>query len=239
MRAAIIGYGTMGKIIKEELGPECVCVIAPQSPDLYSSIYEYEGKIDVILDFSNPANLDMILSYAKTNGTSVVIGTTGYNKEQLKKINKLSKTNAVLKSRNFSVGANLINKLIREITPYISQYYDVELVEKGGADKIETPCAITTEMLIESLKKGTKGKTKYGRKGNNRRERIEIGVHQIRGGELEDEHDILYLGDDDMIEIRHRGISKARFARGAIQAANYICGAKPGMYNMEDILFKK
>jgi len=239
MRAAIIGYGTMGKIIKEELGPECVCVIAPQSPDLYSSIYEYEGKIDVILDFSNPANLDMILSYAKANGTSVVIGTTGYNKEQLKKIKELSKTNAVLKSRNFSVGANLINKLIREITPYISQYYDVELVEKGGADKIETPCAITTEMLIESLKKGTKGKTKYGRKGNNRRERIEIGVHQIRGGELEDEHDILYLGDDDMIEIRHRGISKARFARGAIQAANYICGAKPGMYNMEDILFKK
>ena len=239
MRAAIIGYGQMGKIIKEELGPECVCVIAPQSPDLYSSIYEYDGKIDVILDFSNPAYFDQIYTYAKEHGTSVVIVTTGFSKEQLKKIKDLSKTNAVLKSRNFSVGANLINKLIREITPYIADYYDVELIEKGGADRIDPPCAITTEMLIDSLKKGTHGKPKYGRKGNFRRENSEIGIHQIRGGELEDEHDILYLGLDDIIEIKHRGISRARFARGAIQAAQYLCDAKPGMYNMEDILFKK
>ena len=239
MRAAIVGYGQMGKIIKEELGPECVCVIAPQSPDLYSSIYEYEGKIDVILDFSNPANLDMIYNYARENGCAVVIGTTGYSKEQIKKIKDLSKTNAVLKSRNFSMGANLVNKIIREITPYISDYYDIELIEKGKADKIDTPCIITTEMLLDSIKKGTKGKPKYGRKGNNRRELDEIGVHQIRGGELEDEHEVLYLGEDDIIEIKHRGMSRSRFARGAISAAKYLCDKKSGMYSMEDILFKR
>jgi len=239
VRAAIIGYGGMGKLLKEELGPECVCVIAPQSPDIYTSLYEYEKEIDVILDFSNPANLDMIYSYAKEHGTKVIIGTTGYTKEQLKKIKDLSKTNAVLKSRNFSVGANLVNKLIREITPFIADYYDVELVERGPASKIDTPCAITTEMLIKSIKDGTSGKPKYTRRGNQRRLDSEIGIHQIRGGEIEDEHDIMYCGEDDYIEIVHRGISRARFARGAIQAAEWIVDQEPGYYNMEDILFKR
>ncbi len=239
MRAALIGYGTMGKIIKEELGPECVCVIAPQSPDLYTSIYEYEGKIDVILDFSNPANLDMIYDYAKENNCACVFGTTGYTDEQMKKINDLATTNAVLISKNFSVGANLVNRIIRQITPKICDYYDIEYVEKGGSDKIDAPCRITSEMLIESLVEATKGTPKYDRQGNFRRESSEIGIHQIRGGEMLDEHDVLYIGEDDIIEIKHTGINKARFARGAIQAADYLLTAKPGMYNMEDILFKK
>ncbi len=239
MRAALIGYGTMGKIIKEELGPECVCVIAPQSPDLYTSIYEYEGKIDVILDFSNPANLDMIYDYARENNCAVVIGTTGYTDAQLEKIHDLAKTNAVLISRNFSVGANLVNKIVRQITPKICQYYDIEFIEKGGSDKLDAPCRITGDMLIDSLVNATGGTPKYDRQGNNRRENSEIGIHQIRGGDLMDEHDILYLGEDDIIEIKHTGINKARFARGAIQAADFLLGAEPGMYNMEDILFKK
>ena len=239
MRAAVIGYGSMGKLLKEELGPECVCVIAPQSPDIYTSLYEYEKEIDVILDFSNPANLDMIYNYAKEHKTKVIIGTTGYTKEQLKKIKDLSKTNAVLKSRNFSIGANLINKLVRDITPYINSMYDVELVERGPASKIDTPCAITTEMLIKSIKDGTNGKPKYMRKGNNRRLDNEIGIHQIRGGEMEDEHDIIYCGEDDYIEIKHRGISRARFAKGAIHAAEWILTQEAGMYDMEDVLFKR
>ena len=239
MRAALIGYGSMGKIIKSELGPECVCVIAPQSPDLYTSLYEYEGKIDVILDFSNPVNLDMIYDYAKEHNCAVVIGTTGYTDEQINKINDLAKTNPVLLSKNFSVGANLVNKIIREITPKIYEYYDIEYVEKGGSDKLDAPCRITSEMLIKSLERATNKTPKYDRQGNLRRDNNEIGIHQVRGGDMLDEHDILYIGEDDMIEIKHTGINKARFARGAIQAADYLLDAKPGMYNMEDILFKK
>ncbi len=238
MRCCVIGYGSMGKLLKSELGPECVCVIAPQSPDLYTSILEYEGKIDVILDFSNPANLNMIYSYAKEHKCGVVIGTTGYTEAEQEKINDLAKTCAVLQSRNFSVGANLVNRIIREITPKIYEYYDIEYIEKGGSDKIEAPCRITSEMLIKSLTETTKGTPKYGREGNNRRESNEIGIHQIRGGDLLDEHDIMYIGEDDMIEIKHTGINKARFARGAIHAAEFVKDAKPGMYNMEDILFK-
>ena len=101
MRVALIGYGTMGKLIKEELNTEVVCIIAPQSPDLYENIFEYENDIDVILDFSNPANLDMIYQYATSHNTPVVFGTTGFSKEQLKKIKELSKHVPVLKSRNF------------------------------------------------------------------------------------------------------------------------------------------
>ena len=238
MRVCVVGYGEMGKLLKAELGPECVCVIAPQSPDCMTSILEYEGKIDVILDFSNRANLNMIYSYAKEHGTAVVIGTTGYTLEEQDKILDLSKTNAVLQSRNFSVGANLVNRIIREITPKIYEYYDIEYVEKGGAAKIDAPCRITSEMLIKSLTEATNTTPKYGREGNNRRESNEIGIHQIRGGDLLDEHDIMYIGEDDIIEIKHTGINKARFARGAIHAAEFVNDAKPGMYTMEDILFK-
>ncbi|MCR5786595.1 MAG: 4-hydroxy-tetrahydrodipicolinate reductase [Acholeplasmatales bacterium] len=237
MRAALIGYGSMGKLIKEELGPEVVAIIAPQSPDLYTSLLEYDKIIDVILDFSNPANLDMIYNYAVEHKTPVVIGTTGYSKEQLAKIKKLSKIVPVLISRNFSVGANLVNKIIKQITPYIYDEYDIELLEKGPQSRIDTPCEIIGQMLLDSIKKCTGGKAKYGRKGNLRREANEIGFHQIRGGDLEDEHDVLYLGEDDIIEIRHRGISRARFARGAIHAAEWIIGKKPNLYSMEDILF--
>ena len=239
MRAALVGYGSMGKLIKEELGPEVVCIIAPQSPDLYTSLLEYEGIIDVILDFSNPANLDMIYDYAINHNIPVVIGTTGYTKEQLSKIKSLSKKVPVLKSKNFSVGANLVNRIIKEITPLICEAYDIELLEKGPRAKIDTPCEITGQMLLESVKKSTSRKAKFGRKGNKRRETTEIGFHQIRGGSLDDEHDILFLGDDDSIEIRHKGISRARFARGAIQAAMWVIDQKPGLYSMEDILFKK
>lgn len=238
MRVCVVGYGSMGKLLKSELGPECVCVIAPQSPDLYTSILEYEGKIDVIIDFSNPTNLDMIYNYAKAHGTAVVFGTTGYSDEQIDKIHELAKTNACLLSKNFSVGANLVNKIIREITPKIYEYYDIEYVEKGRADKLEAPARITSEMLIKSLTEATKTTPKYGREGNSRRERKELGIHQIRGGDMLNEHDIIYVGDDDMIEIRHTGINKSRFAHGAIQAAEYISDKEPGMYNMEDILFK-
>ena len=82
MRAALIGYGTMGRLVYEELGSECAVVIAPNGPDCMNNLFEYEKPIDIIIDFSVPANLNMICEYATNHKTPVVIATTGFNSEQ-------------------------------------------------------------------------------------------------------------------------------------------------------------
>ncbi len=240
MRVAIIGYGTIGKLIKEELGPECACVIAQQSPDLYLSLFEYrKNDIDVIIDFSNPANLGMIYDYAKAHNTKVVFGTTGYSKEDLKKIKDLSKTNAVLKSRNFSFSANLFNKMIKLITPLLNDDYDIEIVEQTSNKSLNDSTVIATNAFINSLKKATGKKIKYGRKDSSRRDNKEIGFSSIRAGSLNETHSILYASDADSIEIKHTTLSNYTFVDGAIQAARWLINKDNGMYDMEDILFKE
>lgn len=239
MKVALIGYGTMGKLVKEELGMDCVVCIAPSSPDYMANLFEYDNKVDVIIDFSNPANLDMICEYASMNKTRVVIATTGYTLEQEEKIKKLAKEVAVLKSSNFSLGTILMNRILKEITPILADDFDIEFIETNQAKKIEDPSK-ATEMMLDTLKDGlADSKLIYGRNGRGRREHNEIGVHSIRGGNIIGEQEVMYCGENEIISIKHTSISKNQFAEGAVLAANWIKDKPAGLYTMEDVLFKK
>lgn len=234
MKFCVVGYGAMGKIISEMLGDDLACNVALECK--YKKLDETDGNFDCIIDFSNPANLDMIIDYAKKNNKPVVFATTGYTDIQLERINELSKTNAVLRSANFSLGVILLNKLVKEITPILKDF-DVEIVETHHNKKIDSPSG-TAKMLLNSIV-NEKSKITYGREGYSPRQKDEIGVHSLRGGTVVGVHEVSYFGNDEIITLKHEANSKKIFANGAILAAKWLVNKDKGFYTMEDVLFNK
>lgn len=234
MKAVVVGYGAMGKILAEMLGNDLADVVAIECEN--KKLDDVKVPFDVIIDFSNPANLDMIIDYAKKNNKPVVFATTGYTDIQLERINELSKTNAVLRSANFSLGVILLNKLVKEITPILKDF-DVEIVEAHHNKKIDSPSG-TAKMLLNSIV-NEKSKITYGREGYSPRQKDEIGVHSLRGGTVVGVHEVSYFGNDEIITLKHEANSKKIFANGAILAAKWLVNKDKGFYTMEDVLFNK
>lgn len=235
MKACVVGYGAMGKIVCDLLGDDLKLVVALETEN--KNFDNYKDKLDVIIDFSNPNNLDMIIDYAKKNKTPVVFATTGYSDDELNKIDELSKTVPVLRSGNFSLGVIVLNRIVKEITPLL-EGYDIEIIEAHHNKKIDAPSG-TAKMLLKSAMDATGYEANYGRSGYCPRKKNEIGVSAIRGGTIVGEHDVMYCGNDEVITLKHSAYSKKIFATGAIKAASWLKDKKPGMYDMEDVLFPK
>lgn len=236
MKACMVGYGRMGQLIASMLNDSLAGVVSIDSEN--KSLFDTKFDFDVIIDFSNPANLDMILDYAILNKKAVVMGTTGYTDEQLEKIKRASKQIPILRSANYSLGVILLNRLVKEITPILKDTFDIEIIEAHHHSKIDAPSG-TAKMLLDSAVEKTGFTPVYGRNGYSPRQTNEIGVHALRGGSICGEHEVLYCGDDEIIKLTHSASSRKIFATGAIKAANWLSNQKPGYYDMEDVLFGK
>lgn len=236
MRYGLVGYGAMGKIVHEMLGDEVICIIGVEANSGLKSLNDFKDKIDVIIDFSNPANLDMILNYCIEKNCKAVLATTGYTDSDYKKINEASKSCAILQSANFSLGVNLLNRLVREISPALKDDFDIEIIEAHHNKKLDSPSG-TANMLAKSIVDVTGFKINNGRYGNEKRIHEEIGISSIRGGTIVGEHEVLYCGLDEVITIKHEAFSKKIFAKGAITAAKWLFNKEKGLYNMENVLF--
>ncbi len=236
MKACVIGYGAMGKLISEMLGENLACNVALECD--YKTLRDVKEDFDCIIDFSNPANLSMILDYENEFHKPIVFATTGYTDIQLEQINNLSKTTPVLRSANFSLGVILLNRLVKEITPILKDDFDIEVVEAHHNKKVDAPSG-TAKMLLKSITDETGYKVVAGRDGIAKREKEEVGIHSLRGGTIVGEHEVLYCGNDEILTLKHSAHSKRIFATGAIKAAFYIVGQEAGYYDMEDVLFGK
>lgn len=235
---AIVGAGAMGNVLaqmieeREEFSLQGV--VEPQNgeklQDLCRAIY-------AVIDFSNPANLDMILDYATTRGCPVVIATTGYTEEQQQKIAKAAEEIPIVFSANFSLGITVMSRVLREIAPILEGSFDMEMIEKHHNKKLDSPSG-TAKMLVKSMNQDGKYEEIYGREGNRKRGK-EIGIHAVRGGNIAGEHTALFAGEDEILEIKHTAGSKKIFAAGALKAAAFAQNAPAGLYNMEDVLFGK
>lgn len=235
MKIVVVGYGAMGKLVCEELGEELLYPVALECKK--KSLFEVTEDFDAIIDFSHPANLDMILNYATQNHKPLVIATTGYTDEQELKIMEASKKLPILKSANFALGVILLNRLVKEITPILKDDYDIEIIEAHHNKKIDSPSG-TAKMLLDSIISVTGGEKKAGRDGYSPRIPNEIGVHSVRGGTVVGEHEVLYLGTDEVLTIKHQAQSKRIFAKGVKKAVHYIVNQENGLYDMNDVLFK-
>ena len=235
MKACVVGYGAMGRIISEMLGDDLFLNVALECEN--KNFDNVKDKLDVIIDFSSPANLDMIYDYVSKTKTPVVFATTGYTKEQLDKIDQLSKIAPVLRSANFSLGVIVLNRLVKEVTPLL-EGYDIEIIEAHHNKKVDAPSG-TAKMLLKSAMDATGYDAKMGRNGYCPRAKNEIGVSAVRGGIIVGEHEVMYCGNDEVITLKHSAQSKKIFATGAIKAARWLKDQEAGFYDMEDVLFGK
>ena len=234
MKACVVGYGAMGKIVCDLLKEELAYPVGLECE--YKELNETDKNFDVIIDFSNPANLDMIYNFAIENKKPVVFATTGYTDEQIAKIYELAKHVPVLRSANFSLGVILINRLVKEITPILKDDFDIEIIEAHHHNKVDAPSG-TAKMLLKSVVDSTGFTPVYGRDGYQPRKPNEVGVHAVRGGSIVGNHDVVFAGTDEVLTLSHSAGSKKIFALGAIKAARFIIEKNIGLYDMEDVLF--
>ena len=206
---------------------------------VFSRPADCDVKADVLIDFSSPKALNGLLDYCIENQVSAIFCTTGYTAEQMEQIKAAGEKVAVMKSANMSLGINLILKLIQDAAKQLAPAgFDMEIVEKHHNLKVDAPSG-TALALADSLNEALEQKYEYiydRSQERKRREKYEIGISAVRGGNIVGEHEVIFAGLDEVIEIKHTAYSKGVFAKGAVQAAKFMAGKPAGFYNMQDVI---
>lgn len=196
-------------------------------------------QADVIIDFSVAKATDGVLAYCEKTKTPLVLCTTGLSEEQLEHVKEVSKTSAVLRSANMSVGINLLLKVLKEVAPILADAgFDIEILEKHHNRKLDAPSG-TAIALADSINESLEHSYhyKYDRTSERvKRDPKEIGIQAIRGGTIVGEHDVIFAGQDEVITFQHTAYSRAIFGKGAVQAAKFLAGKSAGMYDMSDVI---
>ena len=206
---------------------------------VFQKLADCDVEADALIDFSTPKILDDILTFSKEKKVPVVLCTTGYDDEQLAKIEEAATQTAVLKSANMSLGINTLLNLLKSAAKVLAEAgFDMEIVEKHHNKKMDAPSG-TALAIADAINEAMDHRYTYklDRSAERaKREANEIGIQAVRGGTIVGEHEVFYCGQDEVIEIKHTAYSKAIFGKGAIQAAQFLKGKKPGMYQMSDVI---
>jgi 4-hydroxy-tetrahydrodipicolinate reductase len=195
---------------------------------------------DVLIDFTHPeSSLEHVKACAELH-KPIVIGTTGFTKEQLDQIGKYAQTIPCVLSPNMSIGVNLAFKVLAEVAKTLGDDYDIEIVEAHHRMKKDAPSGTAMKMaqvVAQAVNRNLDEVGVYARKGMiGERSKKEIGIQTLRAGDIVGEHTVMFAGKGERIEITHRAHSRDTFAAGAVRAAKWIVGKKPGMYDMQDVL---
>ena len=240
--------GKMGqvitKIVKEDANAQIVAGVdkymgIDNDYPVFKSAEKCVVDVDVVIDFSNAAAVDGLLEYCVKTQTPVVLCTTGLSEEQLQKVKIASERVAVLKSANMSLGVNMLLKLLQDATKILAPAgFDIEIVEKHHNQKVDAPSGTALAMAdsINGVLNNEYTYTYDRSQTRQKREKKEIGILAVRGGTIVGEHEVIYAGEDEVIEFKHTAHSKAVFAKGAVEAAKFLKGKTPGMYDMKDVI---
>ena len=240
--------GKMGQVITGiAAGDEQVEIVAGidvydgiQNPyTVFADIKDCTVEADVIIDFSTAKAVDGLLDYVEEKRIPVVLCTTGLSEAQLNRVSEVAGKAAVLKSANMSLGINTIMKLLQQAVQVFGPAgYDVEIVEKHHNQKLDAPSG-TAIALADSMNEVMDHQYEYIYDRSQRRQKRdakELGISAVRGGTIVGEHEVIFAGTDEVIEIKHTAYSKAVFAKGAVEAAKYLAGKPAGLYNMSDVI---
>ena len=209
---------------------------------VFTDIDACDVEADVIIDFAAAVAVDKLLDYGVRTQTPIVLCTTGLSDEQLAKVKECSAKVAILKSANMSLGINTLMKLLKDAAKVFSPAgYDIEIVEKHHNLKLDAPSG-TALALADSINEAMDNEYHYVYDRSQRREKRdpkEIGISAVRGGSIVGEHEVLFCGQDEVIEFKHTAYSKAVFAKGAVEAAKFLKGKGAGHYDMADVIAAK
>ena len=205
---------------------------------LFSSAAEVDAPFDIAIDFSRPEATMAVLELCLRQEKPLVTGTTGLGEAEMARLKEAAKAIPVFYSRNMSLGVNLQLALVQAATRVLGTSFDPEIVETHHNLKVDAPSG-TALMLAEAIEAARDGESElvFGRhEKNKRRNKSEIGIHSLRGGNKAGEHSVYFLGTDEELIITHRAGSKRVFAEGALKAAAFLLLHKPGFYTMADIV---
>jgi 4-hydroxy-tetrahydrodipicolinate reductase len=206
---------------------------------VYKTIADCENDADVIIDFSVAEAMDALFDYCAEKQVPCVLCTTGLSETQLKHLEKTADKVAILKSANMSLGINLLLKMLKEAAATLAPAgFDIEVVEKHHNLKVDAPSG-TALALGDSINETLNKEYSYiydRSQTRTKRSRKEIGYSAIRGGTIVGEHDVIFAGTDEVVTFSHTAYSKTIFAKGAIEAAKFLCGKPPGLYTMADVI---
>ena len=240
--------GHMGQVISGivEKDPDAEIVagidIADQGKNSYPVFTDIDAcqvEADAIIDFSSAKATDKLLEYSAARQIPVVLCSTGLSQEQLAKVEETSRKVAVLKSANMSLGINTLLKLVQDAAKVLAAAgFDMEIVEKHHRLKLDAPSG-TALALADSINEAMDNQYHYVYDRSQKREKRddkEIGISAVRGGTIVGEHEIIFAGQDEVIDFKHTAYSKAIFGKGAVEAAKFLAGKPAGRYDMSDVI---
>lgn len=241
--------GKMGQVVTRLCAERDITIVAGFDKNavkfsdypVYADPLEYGGTADAVIDFSNPSSLGNLLNYCTNHNVPCILCTTGYSDVQLVQIKDVSRLIPVFRSGNMSLGINLLTGLVKKAAAVLGDTFDVEIIERHHRTKVDAPSG-TAIMLADAAASALPHDSEYvydrhsvrQKRGHN-----EIGISSVRGGTIVGEHEVVFAGTDEVIELKHTAYSRDVFANGAISAAIFLSGIKtPGMYDMNDVLDK-
>ncbi len=195
---------------------------------------------DVLIDFTFPEASLIHLKTCAEQGKAAVIGSTGFSREQLAEVHKYVQKIPCVLSPNMSVGVNVCFKVLADLAKILGPDFDAEIVEWHHRLKKDAPSGTAVrmgEVVAKALGRDYQKAAKYHREGiTGVRTNEEIGMQTVRGGDIVGEHTVYFIGMGERIELTHRAHTRDMFARGAVRAAKWVIGKKPGLYDMQDVL---
>jgi len=226
-------FNIIGLVDSQECGKDPENIGVKISPD-------FPAGANVVVDFSLPAAFDCTLNYCLKNNCSLVMGTTGLSAEQIKKIDNAAKKIPIIQATNMSVGMNLLFEIVGQVAKKLGDEYDIEIIEAHHRFKKDAPsgsamtlaeriAAATNKKTPDCLDMGRKGKEALRRKGT-------IGIQALRLGDTVGEHSVMFGTLGETVKISHSAHNRDTFAAGAVRAAQWLIGKKPGRYSMADVL---
>lgn len=246
MNVLVYGFGLMGKkvahAVRQNEQMNLVGVVSPIFDEtipehMYKSLDECHEEVDAIIDFSHPNNLEEILKYGVKNHVALVIATTGFDEQQLLKIQEASSQIPIFQSYNTSFGISMLTKIVKEVAKeFYSNGYDIELIEKHHNQKIDAPSG-TAKLLYDVIQEDIQEvKPVYDRtQVHHKREKNEVGIQSIRAGTIFGEHSVIFAGHDEIIEVKHTALSKEVFVQGAISACEAIVDKENGLFTLKNL----
>lgn len=199
-----------------------------------------KANFDLLIDFTRPEGTLAHLDFCVANNKAMVIGTTGFDDAGKATIQAASEKIAIVFASNYSVGVNLVFKLLEKAAKVMGDYCDIEVIEAHHRHKVDAPSGTALSMgehIAKTLGRDLKTHGVFAREGiTGERKRDEIGFATIRAGDVVGEHSVWFADEGERVEIAHKASSRMTFANGAVRAAKWLANKQNGLFDMTDVL---
>jgi 4-hydroxy-tetrahydrodipicolinate reductase len=201
---------------------------------------EVFSAADVVIDFTPPGNTAAHAVLAAETGTALIVGTTGFTEDDNAAMDHAAEDTALVQAGNYSLGVNLLTALVKQAASKLGAEWDIEVLEMHHKHKVDAPSG-TALMLGEAAAEGRDEKLDDIRADvrdgiTGEREKGSIGFAALRGGSVIGEHDVIFASGSERLTLSHKAENRTLFADGAVRAAIWVAGQKPGRYTMTDVL---